>query len=78
MNNLLVVKIAKVLAYFIILSATNNYYPNVRFLLQGLLLIAFWGTWFHTNDDWPFAQENGKYFNWLGALGVANGIIHLL
>lgn len=78
MNNLLVVKIAKVIAFFVILSVANRFYPSIRFLLQGVLLIAFWGNWLHTNDDWPFAQENGKYFNWIGALAIANGIIHLL
>lgn len=70
--------ILRILIYFIIACLANYIYPGSHYLAQGLMLIAFWGTWFHTNDKWTFALEYGKYFNYFGILMLANGCYHFL
>lgn len=69
---------AKVLAFFVGISVANYIYPDGRFIVQGLLFIALWGTWFQTNKNNPFSQEYGKYFNWIGVAAILNGIAHLV
>jgi len=64
--------------YFSLACISNYVYPGSHYLVQGILLIAFWGTWFHTNDKWGFAQEYGKYFNYFGALMLLNGCYHFI
>lgn len=68
----------RLLIYFIAACLANFIYPGSHFLVQGILLIAMWGTWLHTSDNWPFAQKYGKYFNWFGALAIANGLFHFM
>lgn len=69
--------ILRLLGYFLILSIANHIYPGSSLILQGFLLIILWGTWFHNNDNWQFAQKYGKYFNWFGAAALLNGAYHI-
>jgi len=67
----------RIFAYFIVSCTANAVYPGANLVVQGILLIAFWGTWLHTNDKWSFAQKYGKYFNWFGALALLNACYFL-
>lgn len=72
------VKVAKIILFPILLSVANHIRPGSQHLLQGILFIAFWGTWFRTNEGWPFAEKYGKYFNWIGLLAIINGLVFFL
>ena len=63
-------QLIRIILYFVLICAANYVYPPSRHFMQGILLILFWGTWFQNNNDWKFAQENGRYFNWFGAIAI--------
>lgn len=78
MNNPYVVTILKIVAYFFGVSFANYIYPGSQFIVQGILLIGLWGTWFQTNKNNPFSQKYGRYFNWIGLLAIINGVAHFV
>lgn len=69
---------AKIIVYFVGVSLARYIYPGSNFIMQGLLLIGLWGTWFQTNKNNPFSQKYGRYFNWIGLAAIANGIAHFV
>lgn len=69
------INLGKILTFFVLISIAAHFYPGMQYFMQGVLFILFWGTWIR-DDGSDFARDYGKYFNWIGAVAILNGVIH--
>ena len=72
-----VVKVLKVIVFLALCIVSQKILNGLQFLVQGILLIAFWGNWI-LDDESAFSKKYGKIFNYMGIMAIVAGIGHLL